>query len=949
MPLLLERGAHLEAIAAAIAATQSGRGSVVLLEGPAGIGKSALLAAARRPGVARHLRARGGELERELPLAVARQLLEPPLMQADAARRERLLEGTGPARAALEGRTGTGDEDAPALLHGLQRLMYNLAAESLLVVEVDDVQWADAASLRFLCFLIRRLGELPIAVLLARRTGEFSIDETALEAIADAPLTERRVLEPLSATASRQVIADSNGGGADARFANACHAASAGNRFLLHELLRALAGANVPFDADGAERVLDTGLPAVGRWVLRRLERLSPGATRLARSVAVLGPHADLGRSARLAGLSLGEAAQLLDALVAQDILLAGRPLDFIHPVLRAAVHDAIPPGERSTTHRAAARLLHEHHLAPDAAATHLLAAEPGGEAWAAEALLDGARLALARGAPEVAAAQAERALAEPPVPELRNRLLRTLGMAERRLGLATADARFLTAYEASTDPRERAHILLEAVITGGLEEHDAIPQMRQTLSELEHTDPHLALMLRARMLVAMETSREPLDPEFDSAAAALAAHPENSLGARSMAASLAFYRAVTVGARQEVVALGARAVGDDAAYSADLDAGYPHIFAILALSFVDAFELSELRIDAALARADERGSLLGIASARSVRARMRRRCGQLAAAVEDAQAALESAAQTSDRAMTAMCAAIAAEGLMDLGRLDEATTVIHEHVHLVGRVAPPAQAELLTARAALNLACGDPAKALADATSAGHLMEAIGCRNPNATSWRSRAGHALVALARSEDASTLALEALQIAQATEIPGAIGEARRLVAAATYGEPAIEQLRRAVVALEEAPAPLGLARALLDLGAALRRSGRRREAREPLGRALELAHRHGARPLQDAVRTELRTAGARPRREMRTGVDALTPSERRVADLAASGLPNAQIAARLFITRKTTEHHLASAYRKLGISSRGELPTVFDRSRIGGSSDPVEADGPRRLP
>src|SRR5215207_7174749 len=84
------------------------------------------------------------------------------------------------------------------------------------------------------------------------------------------------------------------------------------------------------------------------------------------------------------------------------------------------------------------------------------------------------------------------------------------------------------------------------------------------------------------------------------------------------------------------------------------------------------------------------------------------------------------------------------------------------------------------------------------------------------------------------------------------------------------------------------------------------------------------HRHGARPLEDAARIELRAAGARPRREMRTGVDALTPSERRVADLAAAGLANVQIAARLFITAKTTEHHLAATYRKLGISSRNDL-------------------------
>ena len=634
-----------------------------------------------------------------------------------------------------------------------------------------------------------------------------------------------------------------------------------------------------------------------------------------------------------------------MDALVAQDILLAGRPLDFIHPVLRAAVHHAIPPGERSTIHRAAARLLHEDHLTADVAATHLLVAEPGGEAWAAETLLDGARLALTRGAPEVAAAQAERALAEPPPAELRNRLLRTLGIAEQRLGLATAQGRFLAAFDATTDARERAHILLEMVITGGSEVHDPVPQMRQTLRELDGTDPDLALTLRARLLVAMETSNEPLDPELDAAETALAAHPENTPGGRLMAASLAFYRAVAGRARPDVVALGTRAIEDDAGYSADLDAGYPHVLAMMALGIVDAIQLPERRVDDAMARAYERGSLLGIAIAHSVRCRIRRRRGHLAAALEDARAASESVAQASDGGMVAMCAALTIEALVELGRLEEARATIEEHEHLLGRVVPPAHAELLVARTALNLARGDLAEALDDATSAGRLMEAIGCRNPNVNPWRSRAVQALTGLGRRAEARALAAEALVIAEATEIPGAVGEARRVLAAATGGESAIEQLRAAVAELKRSPAPLELARALLDLGAALRRAGRRREAREPLGRAIELAHAHGAQPLANVARTELRAAGARPRRVMRTGVDALTPSERRVADLAASGLPNAQIAARLFITRKTTEHHLASAYRKLGISSRGELPSALDGSHNGGSSDPVEADGP----
>src|SRR3954469_13131022 len=130
-------------------------------------------------------------------------------------------------------------------------------------------------------------------------------------------------------------------------------------------------------------------------------------------------------------------------------------------------------------------------------------------------------------------------------------------------------------------------------------------------------------------------------------------------------------------------------------------------------------------------------------------------------------------------------------------------------------------------------------------------------------------------------------------------------------------------------LASTPAPLELARALIDLGAALRRTGQRQTAREPLARALELAHRHGAALLAGAARSELNATGRRPRRAMRAGRDALTPSERRVAQLAAAGLSNADIAARLYITTKTVEHHLAAVYRKLSIRSRRQLPPALN--------------------
>ena len=141
------------------------------------------------------------------------------------------------------------------------------------------------------------------------------------------------------------------------------------------------------------------------------------------------------------------------------------------------------------------------------------------------------------------------------------------------------------------------------------------------------------------------------------------------------------------------------------------------------------------------------------------------------------------------------------------------------------------------------------------------------------------------------------------------------------------------LREAVAVLEGSPARLELAHALAALGAATRRAGGRSEARELLRRALELAQLCGAGRLEAELRTELVAAGARPRRAMLTGVDALTPSELRVAQLAAAGKSNRQIAQTLFVTLKTVEMHLAGSYRKLGISSRSELPAILGQDLV----------------
>jgi len=201
--------------------------------------------------------------------------------------------------------------------------------------------------------------------------------------------------------------------------------------------------------------------------------------------------------------------------------------------------------------------------------------------------------------------------------------------------------------------------------------------------------------------------------------------------------------------------------------------------------------------------------------------------------------------------------------------------------------------------------------------------LERVGTTNPSVVPWRSELAHLLAADAR-EEAATLAAAELSAARAAGLRLAEGVALRAVGATADGGERLEALEASVAALDPELARLDHARALTDLGAALNESGRPKDARPLLLRALDQAHRCGARPLAERARAEAVAAGARPRRPRLTGVEALTPSELRVARLAAEGLSNREIAQALFVTKKTVADHLAATYRKLDINRREDL-------------------------
>jgi DNA-binding CsgD family transcriptional regulator len=264
----------------------------------------------------------------------------------------------------------------------------------------------------------------------------------------------------------------------------------------------------------------------------------------------------------------------------------------------------------------------------------------------------------------------------------------------------------------------------------------------------------------------------------------------------------------------------------------------------------------------------------------------------------------------------------------MEQGKLDEAEAALARAD--LGDALPDS-ARLLYLRdssARLRLLRGDLNGGLAEMLDAGRRFESVGSRNPAYIAWRSPAALALHQLGEQDEARRLAGEELELARAWGAPRALGAALRAAGLTEGGDHGLALLEEAVQVLGDSPAKLEHAKARTELGAALRRANRRSQAREQLRQAVELATICGATDLAARAERELLATGARPRRIALSGADSLTPSERRVAELAASGPTNREIAQALFVTQRTIEVHLTSIYRKLGISSRSQLAAAL---------------------
>ena len=934
MSTTLERETELDEIAAALDDAAGGRGRLLVIEGPAGIGKTRLLADARALAKLRgfgRLWAVGDDLESAIPWAVVRQLVDRSTARYPAAQRAQILAGpAGAALAALErAPDAAGDAGLARTLHALWWAAADLAADRPLLIAIDDAQWADAPSLRFLAHLARRLADLPLALVVATRPP--AERSGPLAELAAAREGRRLAPQPLTHAAVGELCARDGVAPAPAVL-TALHAASGGNPFLAGQLVEELAARRLDAgDPRTAGAIAGLGPATISRALL---SRLALDAVSLAAGAAVLGTRSDARLAATLARIDPARLAGAVDALVAGHVLAGGGDdLRFVHPVVREAVLAELGPGERAALHAAAATALQAAGAPPERVAAHLAAAPTGTLPGAAALLCETADQLLADGDAATAARHLRRALEEVPGDDA----------IEARLGAALLRARdFAAAREhlrvaarAARTPADRAErVAAVASATLALEgPAAAIEALRGALrmwpADAAREAP--AMVLEARLATLCSYLPEETERSAERLRA-FADLPGVDRAQRTLLALLAQRAMYDVRPAAEVAELAARALGDGA-YAADAADGLiPWGNAVTALVAADDVELATAEVQHAGRRLRAGGGTpLEFAAVSAVAATIAWRRGDVAGADADADAALAALAFSDPGAAIVALRAVATR-LVVLAALErddvEGAAAALTRFDTDCPAAPVliAVTRLRQARAAVALAQDDAALARDQAFELGEQVRAARIDTPSVP-WRAPAALALQRLGEEGEARRLAAEQLELARRWGAASDIGAALRLNARVDADE-RIARLEASIALLEDAPWRLELARALTDYGAALRVARRRADAHLPLRRAAELADACGARALRTRALDGLAALGDRPRKLMFSGTDSLTASERRIAGLAARGASNRDIAQELFVTPKTVENHLGRVYIKLAINGRRELAAAL---------------------
>ncbi len=963
---VLGRRAELAAIDAALRALDGRAGAVLAFSGEPGIGKSRLLDELRGRTHARDhlfLTGRASELERELPFGVWVDALADHCAALGPERLERFVgDHMGELAPVLGGSVGGLQDERYRTHRAVRMLLEALAQRRPIVLALDDLHWADEASLELVAHLLRRPPRGPLLLALAFRpapvrpllAGAIAIGER------DGTVAEH-ALEPLSHADAEALLGDDVPG----PVREAIYAEGGGNPFFLEQLAREHAAGR----REGAT-VAGAQPPGVPRAVARALEMeiagLSASGRLLAQGAAVAGDPVDLDLAADASGLVETAALEALDELLA-GALLAGtdvpRRYRFRHPLVRNAIYDSTTEGWRIAAHARAAAALAARGGSPTARAHHLARCARPGDTESLAVLVEAARGAAAR-APATAAgwfAAALRLLPETPEAAFQ-RLELLLGLAQALAATGNLEEALAALTEALglVGPEHapvRARLVAACAMCENLLGRHAAAHARllTALNELGETGSAAAADLQVELAAdALYDSDFAAVREWAQRAAASAAALDAPPLA-AVAAGLECFAELGLGATARAQELQVDAAGrfdalDDGALAARVDAAFYLGFAEF---FCERYDdaIRHLRRGIAVSRASGQGQFvipmtIGLAHALEVR-------GRLAEAAEHADAAVEAARLLGNRQM--LCFALTADAWVSAlsGELPRARASGAEAMALLDGLDDSVLSRATPVHvAAAQLEAGEPERCLA-AMSAGGAPEFADVE-PGRRAWLYGVlARAELALGRRGAAEAWVERGEAAAAPLTLPyaeAAVLCARALVAldgdggaANGDGEATGRGPAAALAAATRAAELADSVGAVIQAARARTLAGRAAAAADPaaavalLERAESELAACGALRLRDEAARELRRlgrrAGARRRRATGgEGLASLSGREREVAELVAHGHTNREIAGELFLSEKTVESHMSRVFTKLGVSSRAAVAEAVGRER-----------------
>jgi tetratricopeptide (TPR) repeat protein len=870
---LWERDAELAAITDAIeelCVDQTSPGRVLFFRGEAGIGKTALLTEARRIARERGCTAwyaRGGETVTSVPFNVVRQLLQPALLELMDGETQDYLgdwyDIAGPALGLAE--PGETPADPQHVCDGLVAAVGRLVHRTRpLVLLIDDAHWADQETLHWLSALTGRLAEMCVLVVVARRPGE-AIGEQAryLQEIAAVagPVTKISALTPdATAGLTRTTVGEH----ADDAFCREVWAVTAGNPYETVELLAKVKDSQLDPVEDSAAELRALNKTARGHGLVARLEKLGVEATRFAWAAAILHTGITVEIVARLAGLPADTARECAELLTQARILTPPDPanrqpddgdLVFVHPLIATAVYDSILPSVRTAFHGVAATVVTESGRGPAAASRHLIEVLPDGEPELVEQLRAAATEHLAVGAPEAARRCLERALQEPPRPDVRVRVLYELGCAT----LLTAPAKTVeylrsALAEPGLDNAERVNAVfrLSQALLHNDQSDEAIRTVDAEIARLDSGPARMRLQAVRYMWDTIHVGEE-LPPAHSEALARLAETCRGRDNSERALLILRGYDAMTRGENAEVVAEhcdralvnGRLAPGlgwTDTEWGIEL-----LLLLAVAYAYADRLDRAEGLCTEALRTYESAGWSGGhLALAHAHVGLVHRLRGRL----REAETFLRKSLVLAERVgrglplyWSATCNLV--DTLLVRGHIQEAWEVAEQY-----NFAPPYPSTIVmpeprSVRGRLLLAVGRTKEGINELEAAGKATAARGHYNTVSATW---AGALARALANEDPrrAAELAATVRRRAERFGTDTAIGEALRLEASLATGKQAAALYAKAVTYLEASPSAYEHAAARVEYGIATRSTSE-------LQRGLTLAESCGADSLVDRAR------------------------------------------------------------------------------------------------